>query len=631
MSLSKFVLDSTDSITKKKSQRNKKLREQYAALSAQEKEIRLAKQREAYQRRKLNKFFALPAHEQLKRAEKSVIGETFRVHRNQAKVEDEQDRLAKKREMRRQKQREAYHKKKLHLSFGTHTSKDTEEIVDTAPATASTATMSTNCLSSEDLENPQKMESATSTANNILSAKVPSPENLQTMESVLPAANNILFAEVPSNSGLVIEKPVDTNAKVFSETNLSQSNNNDKCKKHVTVFSSYDKGCSSNTKSSDKYICSGNSVTHCSDERQLCSGCYNFLSQSLQELSEQSAPLSAIPPTTAPDNAKTSKIATQDNGQQTKSQARNSSRHCSVKRSRKKVAPAKGNTVIQGIDALNCIPHKSNKLPRKEDCQYCHAKKFHSETTNFCCSDGSVVLHDNKLPSVLVELFTAQTEEAICFRTYVRTYNNMFAFTSFGVHYDKALCKRNNGIYTFKIQGQTYHFINQLIPHHGSGMYLQLYFHDTDHELQNRMATSDRLTESLVIKIMEVMKTNPYACFFRSLRNVPQLDSYQIVLKSHTDNDQRVFNQPTASQIAALWVEGENSANIYSRHIQIYTKEGYIHRIQYYYGCYDPLQYPLLFPLGETGWHPGIKRSEKVNPKKIKRATKNTTDFSNIV
>ncbi|XP_027102649.1 uncharacterized protein [Coffea arabica] len=136
------------------------------------------------------------------------------------------------------------------------------------------------------------------------------------------------------------------------------------------------------------------------------------------------------------------------------------------------------------------------------------------------------------------------------------------------------------------------------------------------------MAVSDRLTESLVIKLMEVMKTNPYACFFRSLRNIPQLDSYQIVLKSHTDNDQRVFNQPTASQIAALWVEGENSTNVYSRHIQIYTKEGHTHRIQYYYGCYDPLQYPLLFPLGETGWHPGIKRSEKINPKKTKRATR---------
>ncbi|KAK9688716.1 hypothetical protein RND81_09G006000 [Saponaria officinalis] len=28
----------------------------------------------------------------------------------------------------------------------------------------------------------------------------------------------------------------------------------------------------------------------------------------------------------------------------------------------------------------------------------------------------------------------------------------------------------------------------------------------------------------------------------------------------------------------------------------------------HYYGCYDPLQYPLLFPRGESGWHQGISR-----------------------
>lgn len=33
--------------------------------------------------------------------------------------------------------------------------------------------------------------------------------------------------------------------------------------------------------------------------------------------------------------------------------------------------------------------------------------------------------------------------------------------------------------------------------------------------------------------------------------------------------------------------------------------------MQYYFGCYDPLQYPLLFPYGETGWHQGIQRVDK--------------------
>lgn len=40
----------------------------------------------------------------------------------------------------------------------------------------------------------------------------------------------------------------------------------------------------------------------------------------------------------------------------------------------------------------------------------------------------------------------------------------MFAFTSLGVKYDKEPAKRNSGIYTFKVQGKMYHFIDDLVP-----------------------------------------------------------------------------------------------------------------------------------------------------------------------
>ncbi|KAL6575429.1 hypothetical protein OROMI_012714 [Orobanche minor] len=42
--------------------------------------------------------------------------------------------------------------------------------------------------------------------------------------------------------------------------------------------------------------------------------------------------------------------------------------------------------------------------------------------------------------------------------------------------------------------------------------------------------------------------------------------------------------------------------------IRVYTSSGQTHCVHYYYGCYDPLQYPLLFPFGESGWHTGIHR-----------------------
>ena len=53
------------------------------------------------------------------------------------------------------------------------------------------------------------------------------------------------------------------------------------------------------------------------------------------------------------------------------------------------------------------------------------------------------------MPNELYDLFTADTIEGKEFRTYVRTYNNTFGFTSFGVKYDKDLCKKNKGIYIF--------------------------------------------------------------------------------------------------------------------------------------------------------------------------------------
>ena len=31
--------------------------------------------------------------------------------------------------------------------------------------------------------------------------------------------------------------------------------------------------------------------------------------------------------------------------------------------------------------------------------------------------------------------------------------------------------------------------------------------------------------------------------------------------------------------------------------------------IKSYYGCYDPLSYPLFFPRGELGWHAKIPKA----------------------
>ncbi|XP_028086421.1 uncharacterized protein LOC114287309 [Camellia sinensis] len=224
---------------------------------------------------------------------------------------------------------------------------------------------------------------------------------------------------------------------------------------------------------------------------------------------------------------------------------------------------------------------------------------------------GQVSLVSSNCPPELDWLYTSNSEEAKEFRTYVRTYNNCFAFTSFGVKYDKELCRRNKGIYTFRIQGQVYHFINELTSSDENLSHLQLYFYDTDHEIQNRMKSSEKLNPVILERLINISHLNPYSIFFRRLEHIDHLNSVQIIIKFDVSLDQRVYNQPSTSQVAAIWSENDVLTKEISRDIVVHQISGHSEKVQWYFGCYDPLQYPLLFPYGESGWHYGIDRVDK--------------------
>ncbi|XP_019255086.1 PREDICTED: uncharacterized protein LOC109233667 [Nicotiana attenuata] len=153
-----------------------------------------------------------------------------------------------------------------------------------------------------------------------------------------------------------------------------------------------------------------------------------------------------------------------------------------------------------------------------------------------------------------------------------------------------------------------YHFINDLLPPSGIARNLQLYFYDNDNELANRMAFSDKIHESIVKKLMNILRINPYSTVLKSLIDVPNLSNYNIALKSDSGLDQRVYNLPTTSEVAGIWVEREITEVSSAPHIRIYTHSNRSQIVNYSYGCYDPLQYPLLFPYGQSGWHCGIKK-----------------------
>lgn len=133
------------------------------------------------------------------------------------------------------------------------------------------------------------------------------------------------------------------------------------------------------------------------------------------------------------------------------------------------------------VDLLKSVVNSPELLPNVQNCEFCNAKRIYLEPPTFCCSLGEINLLPTNMPFDLVQLYLGNVEGAKEFNNCIRSYNNMFAFTSMGVHCDKSLVQRNDGIYTFRVQGQLYHFMDNLIPpENEKPKNLQLYFFDTE-------------------------------------------------------------------------------------------------------------------------------------------------------
>ncbi|XP_071929127.1 uncharacterized protein [Coffea arabica] len=275
---------------------------------------------------------------------------------------------------------------------------------------------------------------------------------------------------------------------------------------------------------------------------------------------------------------------------------------------------------------LKQIPTESLVLPDAPKCQHCGAHRLHLEPPNFCCSGGEVSVVYPVMPYALFRLYSGTDEECIHFRKNARSYNNNLAFTTFAAKYDRKMTKNPQGVYTFRVQGQIYHLLNSLTPNGHPPTGIQLYFYDQEEELSQRLNTSPRLRESTLKLLMGILEQNPYTKVFKSLRELPNLDNHSIFLNSNPGLDQRLYNMPTASEVTAIWTEHDSETLEKGTNIQVYSHANTSHRIQHYFACYDSLQYPLLFPRGESGWHYDIPRNTAAN----KRKREETDDHSLI-
>ncbi|CAH1420675.1 unnamed protein product [Lactuca virosa] len=219
---------------------------------------------------------------------------------------------------------------------------------------------------------------------------------------------------------------------------------------------------------------------------------------------------------------------------------------------------------------------------------------------------GKTKLVHSSIPEELLKLFTSRNELGKTFRHMIRAYNN-FSFASIGVNVDKTMTNMTYGVYTFCVNGGIYHRIDQLIPRNGKPRYLQLYFYDADYGMSHRLKWKN-IDKQIAQKLICVLATNPYVQIFQRLVDLGPLDNYRVTLNASVELNQRVYNRPTTSEVAGIWIEGNDNIAAYKQSIIVYGRSDKPRTIQSYWGCYDPLCYPLCFPNGESGWHSNIPR-----------------------
>ncbi|CAH1427950.1 unnamed protein product [Lactuca virosa] len=253
------------------------------------------------------------------------------------------------------------------------------------------------------------------------------------------------------------------------------------------------------------------------------------------------------------------------------------------------------------------VPKKHRVLKVQKACVRCGAKRLQFEFPTFCCMDGKTKLAHSSIPDELLDLFTSRNELGNTFRQRIRAYNSNFSFASMGVDVAKTMTDMTYGVYTFCVNGGMYHRIDQLIPRDGIPRDIQLYFYDADYEMSNRLQWKN-IDKRIAEKLIRILATNPYVQIFRRLGDLGPLDNYRVTLNASVELDQRVYNRPTTSEVAGIWVEGNDNIAAYKRSIIVYARSDKPKTIQSYRGCYDPLSYPLFFPYDESGWHSNIPR-----------------------
>lgn len=287
---------------------------------------------------------------------------------------------------------------------------------------------------------------------------------------------------------------------------------------------------------------------------------------------------------------------------------------------------------------LGCRPYvepdaRFNLGSMNVECPECGALHFDSEKLTastrdvkkfgLCCLQGKV-----RLPALLdppeqmLHLLRHVTNAP--FREKIRQYNSAFAFTSVGVKLDESITQ-SSGPYAFKIHGGLYHKTGALVAEEGRNpSYAQLYILDPEEALNqrvenNRGSHGQALLDGPTMQVIQdiLYEVNPYINLYKNAHQImsekPPEEQHTIAMRLvlQQGDDQRRYNLPTVSEVAAVIpartdAEQQQQKSDYCE-VVLRMRGGGLYYISQCHPMYTPLHYVLLFPRGETGWHPSIQ------------------------
>ncbi|MGI9458930.1 MAG: hypothetical protein ACR2NF_02935 [Pirellulales bacterium] len=267
-------------------------------------------------------------------------------------------------------------------------------------------------------------------------------------------------------------------------------------------------------------------------------------------------------------------------------------------------------------------------------CVHCGAKGFQQENQgtkkrpnlgSICCCNGQVDgIADYNLPPALEHLYVDEVDPlAEHFTQHTRTYNNGMSMSSLALEKGKRWQTRAHKLESMLTSsGQ---LLGPLIKEDGTRpKCVQAYFYGpeeaTYYRLKNfpNIPKKERVTYETVFKQLHGILMNAGNRYIQSYLGVKdyveqhlkdKVWDVKLSLHANESADDRVhsgrLNVPTVKEIAILLpndLTAKHERQVVFNYMQGDGQSG-LRFIADFHKAYDPLQYPLLFPDGQDGWH----------------------------